>query len=168
MSVQNITGRDDRIVVGVDGSESSKAALRLAAQLAAPNHAVIEAITAWPYPRAPDDPSVEGGPHAGAPQILELTIADVFGDDRPDNLRLVVSGGRPAQVLLEQSRGAAMVIVGSRGPGSGAGRLLGSVSAAVAEHATCSVLIIHAARPSHVGIRNGDATTAVQASAVNQ
>ena len=164
MSVQSITAGGDRIVVGVDGSESSKAALRLAAQLAVLNHAVIEAVTAWPYPRPPAD----GPPHAGAPQILELAIADVFGDERPDNLRLVVSGGRPAQVLLEQSRGAAMVIVGSRGQGSGGGRLLGSVSTAVAEHATCSVLVIHAARSTHVNIGDGEETTSVSASAVNQ
>ena len=166
MSVQNITAGDDRIVVGVDGSESSKAALRLAAQLAAPNHAVIEAVTAWPYPRARED--ADGVPHAGAPQILELAVADVFGDERPDNLRLVVSGGRPAQVLLEQSRGAAMVIVGSRGQGGGAGRLLGSVSTAVAEHATCSVLVIHAARPTHVSVNTDDEATSVPPTAVNQ
>jgi nucleotide-binding universal stress UspA family protein len=58
-------------------------------------------------------------------------------------MRREVREGGAAKVLLEVSEGAAMVIVGSRGHGGFTGLLLGSVSANVAEHASCPVLIIH-------------------------
>ncbi|MDQ1560876.1 MAG: hypothetical protein QOE85_217, partial [Actinomycetota bacterium] len=51
--------------------------------------------------------------------------------------------GNADEILIEQSRGAEMLIVGSRGHGGIAGVLLGSVSAKCAEHAHCPVLIIH-------------------------
>jgi nucleotide-binding universal stress UspA family protein len=50
---------------------------------------------------------------------------------------------RAAKVLLDVSQGAIMLVVGSRGHGGFAGLLLGSVSANVAEHAPCPVLVIH-------------------------
>lgn len=51
--------------------------------------------------------------------------------------------GGAAKVLLNQSAGAQMLVVGSRGHGGFIGLLLGSVSAACAEHARCPVLIVH-------------------------
>jgi nucleotide-binding universal stress UspA family protein len=58
-------------------------------------------------------------------------------------LRRLVSEGGAAKVLLDTSQGAIMTVVGSRGHGGFAGLLLGSVSANVAEHASCPVLVIH-------------------------
>jgi nucleotide-binding universal stress UspA family protein len=52
--------------------------------------------------------------------------------------------------LLQESESAQMLIVGSRGRGGFAGRLLGSVSTACAAHATCPVLIIHGETPAPV------------------
>jgi nucleotide-binding universal stress UspA family protein len=63
-------------------------------------------------------------------------------------LRLVLRQGLPAKVLLDESRGATMLIVGSRGHGGFAGLLLGSVSANCAEHATSPVMVIHGDRPT--------------------
>jgi nucleotide-binding universal stress UspA family protein len=50
-------------------------------------------------------------------------------------------------VLLDESDGAQMLVVGSRGHGGFMGLLLGSVSASVAEHATCPVLVLHGNEP---------------------
>jgi nucleotide-binding universal stress UspA family protein len=82
-------------------------------------------------------------PEADATQCLTDSIDDAFGTERPTGLRLLVREGLPAKVLLDESRGATMLIVGSRGHGGFSGLLLGSVSASCAEHATCPVLVVH-------------------------
>jgi nucleotide-binding universal stress UspA family protein len=133
-----------RIVVGVDGSESSKQALRWAARLSAAEGSHIEAITAWDYPQAynsPVDPNWR--PDLDAEMILDDTLREVFGDDRPAGLDPIVRHGPPRTVLIEASEGAELLIVGSRGHGGFAGLLLGSVSSACSEHAHCPVLVLH-------------------------
>ena len=55
--------------------------------------------------------------------------------------------GNAAKVLLEASEGARMLVVGSRGHGGFSGLLLGSVSAACAEHARCPVVVVHGDGP---------------------
>lgn len=133
-----------RIVVGVDGSESSKQALRWAARLAAGDSSRIEAITAWEYPQAyssPVDPNWR--PDLDAEVILDDTLREVFGDDRPAALVPIVRHGPPRTVLIEASVGADILVVGSRGHGGFAGLLLGSVSSACSEHAHCPVLVLH-------------------------
>jgi nucleotide-binding universal stress UspA family protein len=62
-------------------------------------------------------------------------------------MNLVLREGNPAHVLLEHSAGALMLVVGSRGRGGFAGLMLGSVSAAVAEHASCPVLVVDGDKP---------------------
>jgi nucleotide-binding universal stress UspA family protein len=134
-----------RIVVGVDGSQQSRDALRWAAHLARVFAAQMDAVIAWEYPPAlgwsvvPDD----WDPAADMEKVLQETVADVFGDERPAGLKLQVHEGGAARVLVEACQGAAMLVVGSRGHGGFTGLLLGSVSASVAEHAPCPVLIIH-------------------------
>jgi len=107
--------------------------------------APLEAVAAWHYPQ------IYGGgylpaafdPDADAAKWLTAAVDEVFGENRPSALSLVVREGRAAPVLLHQSENAAMLVVGSRGHGGFVGLLLGSVSAAVAEHAKCPVLVVH-------------------------
>lgn len=131
------------VVVGVDGSEPSQQALRWAAMIADAAGAHIDAIAAWQYsiPFGWTMPSWD--PRADMEQVLRKTVDVAFDGRRPAGMNLVVCEGNPARVLLERSAGALMLVVGSRGHGGFAGLLLGSVSAAVAEHATCPVLVIH-------------------------
>jgi nucleotide-binding universal stress UspA family protein len=134
------------IIVGVDGSDQSKEALRWAARLSSSLGAPIVAVTSW---RIPGDYAygyayvpAEWNPQVDAEKILQGTIDEVFGPDRPARLSTSVANGHPAQVLLDASDEAAMLIVGSRGHGGFTGLLLGSVSANVAEHAKCPVLVV--------------------------
>jgi nucleotide-binding universal stress UspA family protein len=135
----------ERIVVGVDGSEQSRAALRYAARLAGPLDARLEVVGAWHVPISYGlaGPAVEWNPKEDITQCVNQVVDDVFGSDRPGDLEILVQNGNVAHVLIERSRGAALLVVGSRGHGGFAGLLLGSVSAAVAEHATCPVLVMH-------------------------
>lgn len=137
------------IIVGVDGSESSKNALRWAARLAPSLNATIHAIIAWEYPIVF---GLEGAipgiwrPEETAKEILNNSLDSVFGKDRPAGLLGSISQGHPTFVLLDASEGAEMLIVGSRGLGGFKGLLLGSVSSSCAEHAKCPVLVVHGDR----------------------
>ena len=87
-------------------------------------------------------------PIADATKCLTDSVDEVFGAERPVGLRMLVREGLPAKVLLDESKGAIMLIVGSRGHGGFSGLLLGSVSATCAEHAKCPVLVVHGGRPA--------------------
>ncbi|HEV7204166.1 MAG TPA: universal stress protein [Jatrophihabitans sp.] len=134
-----------RIVVGVDGSEPSKRALRWAARIAASEGARIDAVAAWDFTPAFGWNALPMGysPQLDIEKSLTDTVDEVFGTDRPKDLRLITLEGRAPQVLITASKGALMLVVGSRGHGGFMGLLLGSVSSAVAEHATCPVLVVH-------------------------
>jgi nucleotide-binding universal stress UspA family protein len=148
MAAGPVTG-DSRIVVGVDGSSHSEQALRWSAQLAAMLGARLDVVTAWEYPPsfgwaaiAPD-----WNPAKDMEKVATDTVLAVFGDQPPAGLTVEVREGGAAMVLLEASKGAVMLVVGSRGHGGFSGLLLGSVSAGVSEHAYCPVLIIHGDQP---------------------
>ena len=146
------TAGEHRIVVGVDGSEPSKQALRWGAHLAARFGARLDAVAAWDFPAgfgfasAPSD----WDPARDMRQALDETVQAVFGDQPPPGLRREAREGGAARVLIEASRGATMLVVGSRGHGGFTGLLLGSVSGNVAEHAPCPVLIMHGHQPPPV------------------
>jgi nucleotide-binding universal stress UspA family protein len=144
----------DVIVVGVDGSESSKQALRWAEFMARSTSSTIEVIAAWqPYTAAggmgygavavPEEWDVEGDT---AKWVAEA-VDEVFGAQRPPGLQVVSRLGGTAHVLLDASTDARMLVVGSRGHGGFAGLLLGSVSSACVQHASCPVLVIHGSTP---------------------
>jgi nucleotide-binding universal stress UspA family protein len=144
----------NRIVVGVDGSEPSKQALRWAQFLARTTGVHLEVVNAWqPYAAygwgVYGMGAVLGDWDAGrdAEKVLVEAVDEVFGAHRPATLQTTVREGHAAKVLLDVSHGARMLVVGSRGHGGFAGLLLGSVSANCAEHATCPVLVVHGETP---------------------
>src|SRR5664279_2280278 len=108
--------RPSRVVVGVDGSDESKLALRWAAYFALSAGAVIEAVTAWQYPiafgwgAAP----IAWSPGQDMEKVLTETVDEVFGTHRPEDMRLDVREGNAAKVLLDASADALMLVVGSR------------------------------------------------------
>jgi nucleotide-binding universal stress UspA family protein len=139
----------DRIVVGVDGSESSIAALRYAARLAEAFDAPLEAMITWTYPPF-DGPLPVGGwyPDQEAAETLDAAVERAFGDSPPEGLTRKVIVGPAAGALIEVSDHCGMLVLGSRGHGGFVGLLLGSVSAACAEYAHCPVVVVHARRGS--------------------
>ncbi len=76
-----------------------------------------------------------------AREILDIAIAQAFGDHVPASLRSDLAEGNAAEVLRHASEGSAMLVVGTRCHGGLPGLLLGSVSSACAEHASCPVLV---------------------------
>ena len=134
----------DRIVVGVDGSSSSVAALRYAARMATALDAPLEAVITWSYPAFVDPYLVaHWSPEEDAEEALAAAISRAFDDDPPEDLVRTVLAGPPAPSLIDLSKTSAMLVLGSRGHGGFVGMLLGSVSAACAQHAHCPVLIVH-------------------------
>ncbi|WBB98822.1 MULTISPECIES: universal stress protein [unclassified Solwaraspora] len=137
----------DPIVAGVDGSPASLCAARHAAEAAvrhgAPLVLVHGYLHAFGYgiPINPYDGELPG-PNEEGERMLAETAAQLRGE-RPGitvQTRQVAAGGAPT--LIEESRHAELVVVGSRGLGGFTGLLLGSVSSQVAGHAHCPVLVV--------------------------
>lgn len=133
------------LVVGVDGSEPSIAALRHARMLADALRRPVRVLFAWHLPAFAGAGPVayEWSPVEDGQRVLDEAIIDVYGSIRPAGVTTEVVESSAAAALVKASSEAFMVVVGSRGHGGFAGLLLGSVSAAVAEHASCPVLVVH-------------------------
>ena len=134
-----------RIVVGVDGSVPSKAALAWAVKQARLTGAAVEAVIAWELPATygypvPVAPDIDYGGLAA--EVLAGAIAEVSSPGEPVKIRSTVAEGNAARVLLDASAGAELLVVGSRGHGGFVEALLGSVGQHCVHHATCPVVVI--------------------------
>jgi nucleotide-binding universal stress UspA family protein len=135
------------IVVGVDGSDGAQEALRVAVQEARLRGAGLRVVIAWHMPAmaygtvgfSPDIDPADFKDSASA--ALEKALAALGRQANGVQIERVTRRGQPAQVLLEEARGADMLVVGSRGHGGFVRILLGSVSHQCALHAACPVLI---------------------------
>lgn len=135
------------VVVGVDGSPSSLVAAEHAARAALLRSRPLLLVHGYLHPLGygvPINPYDIGVPVPSekAQKMLERTAADLA--DRWPGLVVEVRqvAGGPGITMVEESRRAELVVVGSRGLGGFAGLLLGSVSAQVAAHAHCPVLVV--------------------------
>ncbi|MCB5163868.1 universal stress protein [Streptomyces bambusae] len=134
-----------RIVVGVDGSPSSQAALRWAVRYAGLVGGRVEAVTAWEVPGAASwsAPAVDATFDAEeAERKLVEEVRSVLGEDGASRVHERLVQGHPAEVLADAAEGAELLVVGSRGRGGFRRALLGSVSQQVALHAPCPVTIV--------------------------
>ncbi|GIE05693.1 universal stress protein [Paractinoplanes durhamensis] len=136
--------RDLDIIVGVDGSAPAKAALRWAIGQARLTGARLRAIIAWEVPVYHSwglIPYEDFGAAAG--KLLTESVQEALGlVSPPDAVVETVLPGHAAQVLIDASAHAALLVVGSRGHGAFAGTLLGSVSQLCVQHAHCPVVVV--------------------------
>lgn len=151
------------IVVGVDGSPGSDAALRWALDEARLRNASVRVVHAYETPQLS---AAEAGVGLGAPAahavfspeeveglqanaekeahgVIDSSLSRVAGnsDDGP-RIERVARPGSPAQALIEEGREAELLVLGSRGRGGFLGLLLGSVSQQLAHHPPCPVVIL--------------------------
>ena len=131
-----------RIVVGLDGSEGSKDALRWAARQAELTGDSLDVVMTWEVPVVPY--GVWAGYDAGgrAQETLDATLQEVLGSFDQDHVVATATEGRPEWALLEAAKKADLLVVGSRGQGPFACLLLGSVSQHCATHASCPVVVV--------------------------
>ncbi|MEV7770190.1 universal stress protein [Kitasatospora sp. NPDC086791] len=148
MSVE--PGRSARIVVGVDGSPTSRTALAWAVRQAGLTGGSVDAVIAWQYPVGYGSPSaaMPNFDFAGnARQALAGAVAAATTEAPQVEVRQHVVRGHPAAELLKASDGAQLLVVGNRGYGGFAEALLGSVSQHCVHHARCPVVVVRTAEP---------------------
>ena len=137
----------DVIVVGVDGSLDSLAALRYALRQARASDATVRVVNAWHFPtfayEAPvgvDDLSTDLS--EGAAATVEEALAAVADDAEGVSVQKAVREGEPGHVLVAEAEGAKQLVVGSRGHGAIGEMVVGSVSHYCCRHAHCPVTVI--------------------------
>ncbi len=131
-------------MVGIDGSGPSKAALRWALGQAVLTGATVHAVAAWEYPSLYGwfAPMVDDGFEQTARRTLSAEINEILGPEHSVEVRESLVLGHAAEVLLDAAEDADLLVLGSRGRGTFARTLLGSVSARCAVHGSCPVVIV--------------------------
>lgn len=145
------------VVVGIDGSAESRAALRFALEEGARRDTTVRVVSALlPVQYRPEAYGLTGPPDvaelkADLRATARRAVADAVAEEPrlacvPVELHEVV--GRPAVVLVEQARGADLLVVGHRGRGGFTSAMLGSVGLQCVLHAPCAVTVVRpAAQP---------------------
>jgi nucleotide-binding universal stress UspA family protein len=136
-----------RIAVGVDGSPGSRAALVYAANESVLRRAELHVLCAWSMPGGHTGHASVPGPLRDAcleeaQGVLGRLAAEVLVDFPGLPYVLTVVEPPAAQALVEASKQADLVVVGSKGHGGLAGLLLGSVSQRVVHRAHCPVVVV--------------------------
>jgi nucleotide-binding universal stress UspA family protein len=134
-----------RVVVGVDGSPASRAALAFAFAEADAHSVPLTAMVAFEPTRSGDLPPLvdaEGLRETAEARLARLLIP--LRETRPEvEVKVLAVTGSPREALMNASSGARLLVVGSRGLGGIRGLLLGSVSHALVHHAPCPVAVVH-------------------------
>jgi nucleotide-binding universal stress UspA family protein len=131
-----------KVIVGVDGSPHSAAALRWALADAAEHAGEVTAVLAWQLPFL----SIPGAFDRGEleqtyKEFLLKTVAEIAPAPQVPVLTLVAEGD-PIEALITAAKDADLLVLGTRGRSPFAGLLLGSVSQACAAHASCPVVLV--------------------------
>jgi nucleotide-binding universal stress UspA family protein len=131
-----------RIVVGVDGSEHSNTALRWALKEAECHSGMVTAVLAWQvpflsFPGAFDRDELE----KAYKDFLVETVSRIAPKPAVP-LETLVAEGDPTEAMVEASKSANLLVLGTRGRSAFAGLLLGAVSQGAAATAHCPVVLV--------------------------
>jgi nucleotide-binding universal stress UspA family protein len=152
--------RGQRVVVGIDFSTGARAALLFALHDAARRGVAVAAVTAY---RPPDywldfyavgtyrPDQARGAALERAREFVAAVVAE--GPQPPPPVHVHAAMGAAAEVLIWESHGADLLVVGSRGHGGLTSMLLGSVSMHCALHASCPVTVVHSPEAHHERLR---------------
>ncbi|MDA8317745.1 MAG: universal stress protein [Actinomycetota bacterium] len=142
-----------RVIVGVDGSTSSLGAVGWAGDYAAATGAPITLVAAWEWPTSYGwsiPMPVDYNPSGDAQRILDDAAATLRERHPSLSVETQAVEGPPAQVLVDASETAALLVVGCRGHGQLTGMIIGSVSERCVAHAHCPVLVYRREpKPAH-------------------
>ncbi len=135
------------IVVGIDGSTESIAALRWAIHEAVMRNVPIKALHCWSYPTSVGVPSmmltdVELIRKSSVALVHDVITQATAGSATPVAIDPVITEGSASHALIDASKGAELVVVGARGHGGFLGLLIGSVANQVVHHAACPVVVV--------------------------
>lgn len=137
-----MTSSYNKIVVGVDGSDHSTAALRWAVGHAERTGSSLEAVFAWQLPMIGIPGAFDRGEMEAAAKDFLVETVSAAVPSPPIPLELTVAEGDPTTSLVAAARGADMLVVGTRGRTPFKGLLLGSVSQGCASTAACPVVVV--------------------------
>jgi nucleotide-binding universal stress UspA family protein len=138
------------ITVGIDGSAHSTRALEWAIKEAAVRHAPVTVLTVHTVPMSgwtgnpitlPQDAEDQEKAQQAAEEMT-LKATSQLGAAKPSSVTVRAISGFPAQELIEASRTADLMVVGSRGAGGFTRLMIGSVSSQVVHHAHCPVVVV--------------------------
>jgi nucleotide-binding universal stress UspA family protein len=139
-----------QIVVGIDGSPESRDALLWAAEHAMLVDGTLRVVYAWSSPSVAAlslPPMLDWEVlRESAMEFPAAFVRDVLGDDPDVDVLPIAVRGTPAQVLVDASEKADLLVIGSRGLGGLKGMVLGSVGHHCAAHAHCPAVIFHRPR----------------------
>ena len=139
------------IVVGVDGSASSRDAIRWAVDEARVRKTTVRAVYAWQLPivtgfaYVPAEVLDPVELERRAQEVVDAAVAEAVGTANGTTVEAVAVEGIAAERLVKESAEADMLVVGSRGRGGFSGLLLGSVGQQCVHHAACPVVIVRPA-----------------------
>jgi len=134
------SGQAHRIVVGVDGSEGARRALEWAADQARLSGSLLEIVT------ASGESHVMAGPDAArATDEEDIDEASMRARRVVPEVATKIVDGAPASALIQESTGADLLVVGTRGRGGFTSLVLGSVSRRCVHQAHCPVVVVGAA-----------------------
>jgi nucleotide-binding universal stress UspA family protein len=146
----NITlAKSQRIVVGIDGSNASLSALEWAARQAEFTDASLEIVAAWDWPTSFGWSVVPDGydPSGELRSMIEPLVATLQVAHPEVVVTWKIVEGHPAPVLIKESIGAELLVVGSRGHGEFLGMLIGSTSEHCVANAACPVVVFREKAP---------------------
>ena len=135
------------VVVGVDGSDPSLAALSWASRYGAQTGATVRAVRVWHYP------SSAGLPAGKMPESVDAEVEEQMRNelsaavtkasvDPSARIESKIVYGHPAEALIDESRGQSLLVVGHRGHGGFTEVLTGSIALHCVNHAACPVVVI--------------------------